>query len=64
MSGGKGITFKVADLIGLFNFHRCSHNKVDNVGILVLWRDLENLYYGNHILKMKINKNSLLVVLY
>ena len=64
MSGGKGITFKVADLIGLFNFQWYSHNKLDNVGILVLWSDGENPFYGNHILKMKINKNTLLVVLY
>ena len=39
-----GYFLKVTDFIGLFNFEWYSQNKVGNVGILVLWRDRENLY--------------------
>ena len=37
----KRLPFKVADLIGLFNFERNSPNEVGNIGILALWKDGE-----------------------
>ena len=39
-----GLSFKVADFIGLFNFEWHSKNKVGNIGILILWRNHEKLY--------------------
>ena len=36
----KGLPFKVADFIGLFNFEWHGQNKVGNIAILVLWRYL------------------------
>ena len=41
----KGLSFKVADFIGLFNFEWNGKNKVGNIAILVLWRDREKHYY-------------------
>ena len=40
----KELLFRISDFSGLFNFEWHSENKVGNVGILVLRRDLEKLY--------------------
>ena len=37
----KGLHFKVADVIGLFNFEWLGQNEVGNIAILVLWRGRE-----------------------
>ena len=44
----KGLPFKIANFIDLFNFEWHGQNKVGNIAILVLWRDHEKLYrtYG------------------
>ena len=39
-----GLSFKVADFISLLDMEWHGQNKVDNIGILVLWRDCEKLY--------------------
>ena len=44
-----GLPLKVVDFIGLFNFEWYSQNKVDNIGILVLWRDDEKLFRGTSL---------------
>ena len=41
--GKKGLPFKVADLIGLFNFEWHDQNKVGNIAILVLLGDHKKL---------------------
>ena len=43
VSWQKGLPFKVADFIGLFNFEWHSQNDIGIIGILVLWRDREKL---------------------
>ena len=40
----KGLSLKVTNFIGLFNFEWHRQNKVLNIAILVLWRDREKLY--------------------
>ena len=39
----KGLPFKVANFIGLFNFEWHGQNKIGNTAIPVLWRDREKL---------------------
>ena len=39
VSWQKGLIFKVGDFTGLLNFEWHSQNEVDNIVILVLWRD-------------------------
>ena len=43
VSWQKGLSFKVADFSGLFNFKRHNQNEDCIIGILVLWRDHKNL---------------------
>ena len=40
----KGLPFKIADFVSLFNLQWHSQNKIGNTGILVLWRDPEIFY--------------------
>ena len=49
VSWQKGLPFKVADVIGLFNFKWHIQNKVVNIGILDLRRNREKLQYRIYI---------------
>ena len=40
----KGLPFKAADFMVLFNFEWHGENEVGNIVILVLWKDREELY--------------------
>ena len=44
--GGGGLPFKFADFLRLFNFEWHNQNELGNIGILVLWRDREKLYFS------------------
>ena len=53
-------TFKVADVFCLINFEWYSQNEVDNIEILVTWRDckktlLSTLYLYQHKKKLRIS---------
>ena len=47
----KGLPFKIADFIGLFNFEWPGQNEVGNIAILVLWTDCEKLYSGHKLIQ-------------